>query len=55
MTPGTALERTRSSPIVDITGGTNWFYAGVPGYEPGAGLGVLDVANLAAAIARDVR
>lgn len=44
-----------ASPIVDITGGTNWFYAGVPGYEPGAGLGVLNVANLAAAIARDAR
>jgi hypothetical protein len=29
----------------------NWYHAGTPGYEPGAGLGVLDVANLAAAIA----
>jgi subtilase family serine protease len=46
---------TPGSPIVDITAGDNWFYAGVPGYEPGAGLGVLDVANLAAAIARDAR
>jgi subtilase family serine protease len=49
------LMGSASSPIVDITGGTNWFYAGVPGYEPGAGLGVLNVANLAAAIARDAR
>lgn len=43
------------APILDITGGTSWFYAGGPGYQPGAGLGVLDVANLAAAIARDAR
>jgi len=42
-----------ASPIVDITGGDNWFYAGVRGYEPGAGLGVLNVANLAAAIRHD--
>ncbi|HVC21698.1 MAG TPA: S53 family peptidase [Vicinamibacterales bacterium] len=41
------------SPLVDITAGDNWFYYGVPGYEPGAGLGVLDVANLAAAVARE--
>jgi kumamolisin len=39
------------SPLVDITAGDNWFYYGVPGYEPGAGLGVLNVANLAAAVA----
>ena len=38
------------SPLRDITAGDNWFYTGVAGYEPGAGLGVLDVANLAAAI-----
>jgi hypothetical protein len=44
-----------SSPIVDITTGTHWFHAGVPGYEPGAGVGVLNMANLAAAIARDAR
>jgi subtilase family serine protease len=42
-----------SSPIVDITAGDNWFYNGVRGYEPGAGLGVLNVANLAAAIRHD--
>jgi len=39
-----------SSPIVDITAGSNWFYNGIRGYEPGAGLGVLNVASLAAAI-----
>jgi subtilase family serine protease len=37
-------------PIVDIVGGDNWFYQGVPGYEPGAGLGVPDVAKLLQAI-----
>ncbi|MDE3155266.1 MAG: peptidase S53 [Acidobacteriota bacterium] len=42
----------RWSPLVDITAGDNWFYNGMPGYEPGAGLGVLDVANLASAIGR---
>jgi subtilase family serine protease len=42
-----------SSPLRDITAGDNWFYQGGPGYEPGAGLGVLDVANLAAAMARE--
>jgi subtilase family serine protease len=41
------------SPLVDIRGGDNWFYSGVAGYEPGAGLGVLDVANLAVAVARE--
>jgi subtilase family serine protease len=44
-----------ASPIVDITAGDNWFYAGVRGYDPGAGLGVLNVANLAAAVQRDAR
>jgi kumamolisin len=43
----------KPSPLVDITKGDNWFYYGIPGYEPGAGLGVLDVAKLAAAIASD--
>ncbi|HXJ19415.1 MAG TPA: S53 family peptidase [Polyangia bacterium] len=42
-----------SSPVRDIAAGDNWFYQGRPGYEPGAGLGVLDVANLAAAMARE--
>jgi subtilase family serine protease len=44
---------SNASPFVDITAGDNWFYRGIPGYEPGAGLGVLDVTKLAAAIARD--
>jgi kumamolisin len=42
-----------ASPLRDITKGNNWFYFGIPGYEPGAGLGELDVAKLAAAIARE--
>jgi kumamolisin len=47
--------RSYASPLVDITAGDNWFYHGIPGYEPGAGLGVLDVAKLAAAVAREGR
>jgi kumamolisin len=43
----------KDSPLVDIVAGDNWFYHGIPGYEPGAGLGVLDVAKLAKAIARE--
>jgi hypothetical protein len=39
--------------FTDITSGDNWFYTGAPGYEPGAGLGVLDVANLAALVRQD--
>jgi kumamolisin len=31
----------------DIRSGDNWFYAGKPGYEPGAGIGTLNVTNLA--------
>ena len=34
--------------IVDITAGDDWFYSGIAGYDCGAGLGVLDVANIAA-------
>ena len=30
--------------------GDNWFYQGRNGYNPGAGLGTLDVANFAAAL-----
>jgi kumamolisin len=44
-----------SSSSVDITAGDNWFYAGIRGYEPGAGPGVLNVANLAQALLRDSR
>ena len=31
----------------DIRSGDNWFYAGKNGYEPGAGIGTLNVSNLA--------
>jgi subtilase family serine protease len=31
----------------DIKAGDNWFYQGKRGYEPGAGIGVLDATNLA--------
>ncbi len=41
------------SPIIDVTGGDNWFYTGVPGYEPGAGLGVIDAARLLKAVRLD--
>ena len=40
----------QASPFVDITYGDNWFYSGVPGYEPAAGLGVLDVTKLTLAV-----
>ena len=43
----------KDSPFIDIAAGDNWFYHGIPGYEPGAGLGVLDVTKLAIAVARD--
>lgn len=35
------------SPFTDIRAGDNWFYKGVIGYEPGAGIGTLNVTNLA--------
>ena len=41
------------APLVDITAGNNWFYTGKPGFAPGAGLGVLNVANFAAAVDRE--
>ena len=44
-----------SAPLVDITAGDNWFYAGAPGFQPGSGLGVLDVANFSAAVGRERR
>ena len=43
------------APLVDVTAGDNWFYAGARGYTPGAGLGVLNVANLAAAVDQERR
>jgi subtilase family serine protease len=35
------------APLRVISQGDNWFYTGRNGYSPAAGLGVLDVANLA--------
>ncbi|MDG0832126.1 peptidase S53 [Pelomonas saccharophila] len=35
---------------LDITAGDNWFYGGVKGYEPGAGLGTIDASALVQAI-----
>lgn len=35
---------------VDVIGGDNWFYTGVKGYEPGAGLGVINASALVQAI-----
>lgn len=35
---------------VDVSGGDNWFYGGVQGYEPGAGLGTINAAALVQAI-----
>lgn len=35
------------SPFNDVKAGDNWFYKGVSGYEPGAGIGTLNVTNLA--------
>jgi kumamolisin len=40
----------KASPFVNITSGDNWFYYGVPGYAPAAGLGVLDVTKLTLAV-----
>ena len=39
--------------ITDITAGDNWFFNGAPGFDLGAGLGVPNVANLAAALKRE--
>ncbi|HEY6177007.1 MAG TPA: hypothetical protein VIX73_21270 [Kofleriaceae bacterium] len=44
-----------SAALVDITAGDNWFYNGVRGFNPGSGLGVLNVANFAAAVDRERR
>lgn len=44
-------ENDEKSGLVDIRAGDNWFYAGVKGYEPGAGLGTIN----AAAVARTLR
>ncbi len=39
--------------LVDVTGGDNWYYDGIRGYEPAAGLGSIDATKLAAAMAND--
>jgi subtilase family serine protease len=39
--------RNNSGAVVDVTGADNWFYNGVSGYEPGAGVGVIDASKLA--------
>lgn len=36
------------APLNQITTGDNWYYTGSTGYNPGSGLGTLDVANFAA-------
>jgi subtilase family serine protease len=41
------------APLRAITEGNNWFYTGSKGYNPGAGLGTLDVYNLAKALKRE--
>ncbi|HMG21134.1 MAG TPA: S53 family peptidase [Kofleriaceae bacterium] len=41
--------------LVDVTAGDNWFYNGIAGYNPGSGLGVLNVANFAAAVDKERR
>jgi subtilase family serine protease len=38
------------SGLTDILAGDNWFYHGVKGYDPGAGLGVIDASALTDAI-----
>jgi len=37
---------TNNGPLNDIVTGDNWFYAGKPGYEPGAGLGSINAVKL---------
>ncbi|MDE2298245.1 MAG: S8/S53 family peptidase, partial [Burkholderiales bacterium] len=44
-------DNEEKSGLIDIRAGDNWFYAGVKGYEPGAGLGTIN----AAAVARTLR
>ena len=47
--------RGGATPLVDVTAGDNWFYKGAPGYTPGAGLGVLNVASLVDALQQGAR
>jgi hypothetical protein len=41
---------SKGAELNDITAGNNWFYAGISGYEPGAGLGSINAAALARSI-----
>lgn len=36
-----------NAPLNQVTAGDNWFYSGAKGYNPGSGLGTLDVFNFA--------
>jgi kumamolisin len=47
---GTAYAGAKA-PLRDITAGNNWYYSGLPGYDDATGVGVPDVANLAASLA----
>jgi len=40
-----------SFPLIDLTAGHNQCYKGSPGYKPGTGFGVPNVANLGAGLA----
>ncbi|MDP9107715.1 MAG: S53 family peptidase [Pseudomonadota bacterium] len=42
--------RSQGTGLNDIAAGDNWFYSGVSGYEPGAGLGTINAAALVRAI-----
>jgi kumamolisin len=46
-------ESSGSASLHPIAYGDNWFYHGSNGYNPGAGLGTLDVANFAKALRHD--
>ena len=46
-------ESRGQSGSVDITAGDNWYYDGVRGYEPAAGVGVIDAARFIKAIASE--
>ncbi len=48
-----AQGRHTGASLEDVTAGDNWFYSGVRGYEPGSGLGALDVNRFANAVAAD--
>jgi subtilase family serine protease len=47
---GRGDDQARKGGLRDIKGGDNWFYSGVKGYDPGAGLGAINAAAVADAI-----